>query len=219
MRQSPRFRYLHSRDSRGDYCFKLCSRAKRYLHQRGFYLADERRKPSSPCLKMLHSQLPVDGGGDRSETGCLCGVSALLCYFPLLNDSQWTPRDASSHLFWTHACVLMCLWGDDGVRLIEYQLAHCFFLCYASVYGLLRVIFQVFSCICAKIWSKWVRNKSYLDNSFSMDTLSLLPKRLPQLRYYLQFHLLLHLKKTGKIWLTLAVRRLILNSPQAKMSG
>lgn len=58
------------------------------------------------------------------ETGCLCGVSALLCYFPLLNDSQWTPRDAPSHLFWTHACVLMCLWGDDGVRLIEYQLAH-----------------------------------------------------------------------------------------------
>ncbi len=127
MRQSPRFRYRTVEDSKGDYCFKLCSRAKRYLHQRGFYLADERRKPSSPCLKMLHSQLRWTAGETEARTGCLCDVSALLCYFPLLNDSQWTPRDAPSHLFWMHACVLMCLWGDDGVRLIEYQLALRFF--------------------------------------------------------------------------------------------
>ncbi|GAA6099645.1 uncharacterized [Tachysurus ichikawai] len=61
MRESPRLAYRHGRDSRGDYLFKLCSRAKSYLHHRGFYLVDERWRPSSSSLEMLRSLLPVDG--------------------------------------------------------------------------------------------------------------------------------------------------------------
>lgn len=88
---------------------------------------------------------------------------------PLLNDSQWTPRDAPSHLFWMHARVLMCLWGDDGVRLIEYQLALWFFsvllLFFAS-------IFQVFSWICGKSLWKMKPPTSFPSGSLNWDTTS-----------------------------------------------
>lgn len=202
MRQSPRFRYLHGRDSRGDYCFKLCSRAKRYLHQRGFYLADERRKPSSPCLKMLHSQLPVDDGGGGSETGCLCGVSELLCYFPSWMTVNGPQRHSLPSLLnaWMRVNVFVGWWWSQTHWI---SISTVVFLCFASVFCF------YFPSVFLDLWKIVEEN----------ETSYLLPKWLPQLRYYLQFHLLLHLKNTGKIWLTLAVRRLILNSPQAKMSG
>lgn len=69
MRESPRPAFRHGRDSRGDYLFKLCSRAKRYLHHRAFYLVDERWRPSSPSLEMLHSLLPVDGSQNEEGDG------------------------------------------------------------------------------------------------------------------------------------------------------
>lgn len=49
-------------------------------------------------------------GGDGSETRCLCGIFALLCYLPLVNDSQWTLWDPPAFLFWTRRANVLVGW-------------------------------------------------------------------------------------------------------------
>ncbi len=144
--QSTSLSLSHGRDSKGDYCFKY-AQGQSAICIRGFYWLMSGESRHHPAWRCCHSQLPVDGGGDRSETA-VCVSLRITCY---LSTPEWQSMDPLETLpptlFWMHACVLMCLWGDDGVRLIEYQLALRFF----SVMLLFMDIFQVFS---------WIRRKS-----------------------------------------------------------